>query len=140
MTSSDKLMNVINQLLTAWNTHDLERLVALYAPVYEGTDVAQPIPRRGLEGARESLVQYLQAFPDIHFTMEDILVQGNCVSLVWRAEGTHYGVLMNIPPTGRKIAVKGVSILTIVDGKIVRGLYVWDVAGMLRGLGLLPDL
>ena len=47
---------------------------------------------------------------------------------------------MNIPPTGKKIAVKGVSILTIHEGRIVRGLYVWDVAGMLRDLGLLPDL
>lgn len=140
MTSSDPLLNVVNQLLSAWNTHDLEALLKLYASNYEGTDVAQTGVDRGIEGARESLVRYLTAFPDVQFTMEDILMQGNCVSLVWKAEGTHQGVLMNIPATGKKVAITGVSILTIINGKIVRGLYIWDVAGMLRGLGLLPDL
>ena len=136
----DSLHTLVNQLLNAWNAHDRDGLLALYAPNYEGVDVAQAAPFRGLDGARESLNRYLQAFPDVHFTAEDVLIQGDCVSLVWIAEGTHSGVLMNIPPTGRKIAVRGVSILTICDGKIVRGLYVWDVAGLLRGVGLLPDL
>ena len=140
MKPSDDILTVVNQLLAAWNKHDLEGLLALYAPDYEGTDVAQQGVLRGIDGARESLVQYLKAFPDVRFTMEDVLIQGDCVSLVWKAEGTHQGVLMNIPATGKKVAVKGVSILTISGGKITRGLSVWDVAGMLRGLGLLPDL
>lgn len=140
MTPSDALLTVVNQLIAAWNSHDMEQLVALYAPEYEGDDIAQSLPQRGLDEVRQSLGHYLQAFPDIHFTMEDVLMQGNCVSLVWKAEGTHYGMLMNIPPTGKKVAIKGVSILTIHGGKIARGLYIWDVAGMLRGLGLLPDL
>lgn len=131
---------VINQLMTAWNAHDLDALVALYTPDYEGIDVARPMPYQGVEGARASLEHYLQAFPDLQFTPEDILIQGDCAVLVWKAEGTHQGVLMNIPVTHRKVAVKGVSVLTLYEGKIARGLYIWDVAGMLRGLGLLPDL
>jgi hypothetical protein len=47
---------------------------------------------------------------------------------------------MHIPPTGRKIAVRGISVLTIENGKITRGLYVWDAAGLLRTTGLLPEL
>jgi hypothetical protein len=47
---------------------------------------------------------------------------------------------MHIPPTGRKIAVRGISVLTIENGKITRGLYVWDAAGLLRTIGLLPEL
>ena len=136
----DGLLHFIQQLTDGWNRHDLELLLSLYAPEYEGVDVARPTPYRGQDGARESLVAYMQAFPDVHFTADDILIQENAVVLVWRAEGTHRGVLMNIPPTHRKVEVKGVSILTICEGKIVRGLYVWDVAGMLRGIGLLPDL
>jgi hypothetical protein len=47
---------------------------------------------------------------------------------------------MRIPPTGRSIAVRGTSVLTVESGKIIRGLYVWDVAGLLRSIGLLPEL
>ena len=47
---------------------------------------------------------------------------------------------MNIPPTGRKVAVQGVSILTVEEHRITRGVYEWDVAGLLRAIGLLPDL
>jgi hypothetical protein len=47
---------------------------------------------------------------------------------------------MNIPPTGRNVEVLGTSVLTVGDGKIARGLYIWDVAGLLRSIGLLPEL
>jgi hypothetical protein len=58
----------------------------------------------------------------------------------WQAEGTHQGPIMNIPPTGRRVQVRGVSILEVKDGLIVRGQYIWDLAGMLRHMGLLPEL
>jgi hypothetical protein len=47
---------------------------------------------------------------------------------------------MNIPPTGRAIVLHGVSLLTVSSGKITRASYLWDVAGLLRCLGLLPEL
>ena len=47
---------------------------------------------------------------------------------------------MRIPPTGREVAVRGVSILTIADGKVTHGETIWDTAGLLRALGLLPEL
>jgi hypothetical protein len=47
---------------------------------------------------------------------------------------------MKIPATGRKVVVQGMSMLTLRDGKITRGLHVWDVAGLLRAMGLLPVL
>jgi hypothetical protein len=48
--------------------------------------------------------------------------------------------LMNIPPTGKKIAARGVTVLTVEDGLVKRALYFWDVAGLLRDIGLLPEL
>ena len=47
---------------------------------------------------------------------------------------------MRVPPTDRRIEVCGVTLLTVQDGKIVRGLYLWDMAGLLRSMKLLPDL
>ncbi len=130
----------IKHLISAWNGHDLDTLVALHAADYEGHDVGQPGVVRGLSEVRTALERYLLAFPDIELTPEDVLIDGQTVALLWQARGTHRGVLMHIPATGRKVAVRGVSLLTYRDGKIWRGSIIWDVAGLLRGIGLLPEL
>ncbi len=131
---------LIADLIVAWNAHDLDRLLPLYAPDYEGLDVAQKAPDLGQTGVRATLERYCLAFPDMTFTVENIITQESDVVLSWSAVGTHQGHLMHIPPTGRFIGVQGMSILTLRQGLIWRGRTIWDVAGLLRGLGLLPDL
>ena len=54
------------------------------------------------EGGSQDLVAgLLCAFPDLHFTIEDQLVQGDRVAFRWRATGTHTGPLGAAPPTGK---------------------------------------
>jgi steroid delta-isomerase-like uncharacterized protein len=138
--TSGGIDQLVEDLLAAWNAHDTERITMFYAPEYEGVDVGEAEPQRGPHGIARSVERYLQAFPDLRFVEEDVVVQGDRAVLVWTAHGTHGGKLMHIPPTGRKIAVRGISVLTIEDGKITHGLYVWDAAGLLRAIGLLPEL
>jgi predicted ester cyclase len=83
---------------------------------------------------------YLRAFPDLDFKCEHIIAESDRAAIMWRARGTHRGVLMNIPPTECVVDVRGVSVLTIRDGKIQNGFYLWDIAGLLGSLGLLPEL
>jgi steroid delta-isomerase-like uncharacterized protein len=130
----------ITQLLEAWNAHDVDRVMTFYALDYEGEDVSEARPQRGSEGIRQSIARYLVAFPDLHFTQEATIIQGNRIALFWKVRGTHRGKIMNIPPTGRPIQVRGASLLTLQDGKIRRGLIIWDVAGLLRAIRLLPEL
>jgi steroid delta-isomerase-like uncharacterized protein len=137
---SETAIQLVTHLVEAWNAHDVERTVAFYASDYEGQDVAQSGPEQGPEGIRQSLARYLHAFPDLHFTPEATLGQGDQVALFWTARGTHRGKIMNIPPTGRSIQVRGVSLFTLEGGKIRRAIIIWDVAGLLRAIGLLPEL
>ncbi|MBI4788265.1 MAG: ester cyclase [Chloroflexi bacterium] len=131
---------IVSNLIQAYNAHDLDRAARHYTADYEGIDVASAAPHRGPEGIRQSLAQYFQAFPDLEFTEEQTIVDTSHIVQVWTASGTHRGTLMNIPPTGRKIKVHGVSVLTLEGDKIRHGYYVWDVAGLLRSIGLLPEL
>ncbi len=131
---------LVEDLLDAWNAHDIRRITTFYAPQYEGVDVGEAEPQRGPRAISQAVDRYLRAFPDLRFVGEDVVVQGDRAVVVWTAHGTHGGKLMHIPPTGRKIAVRGISVLTIENGKITRGLYVWDAAGLLRAIGLLPEL
>lgn len=131
---------LVTELMQAWNARDTERALALYAPGYEGSDVAQANPQQGPEGAGETMARYLNAFPDLHLISEAVIEQGDQVALFWTAQGTHQGPIMNIPATGRRIQVRGASLFTVVKGQVIRGLNVWDVAGLLRSIGLLPEL
>jgi steroid delta-isomerase-like uncharacterized protein len=129
--------DTINQ---AWNSHDIERVLGFYSPEYVGDDVGQALLLRGHEGLRAMLEMHWKGFPDLQFAVTDAIVQDSRMAIVWVAQGTHQGPIMNIPPTGHKVAVRGVSIIDVEDGLIVRGQYIWDLAGMLRHMRLLPQL
>ncbi|HLO16052.1 MAG TPA: ester cyclase [Anaerolineales bacterium] len=124
----------------ACNSHDTERLLSLCSPEYTGSDVSQATTLHGREDLRLMLETYLKAFPDLRFITTDMIIQGSRLALVWVAKGTHQGPIMNIPPTGRKVEVRGVSVIDVEDGLVVRGHTIWDLAGMLRHMGLPPEL
>jgi steroid delta-isomerase-like uncharacterized protein len=131
---------LISGLVEAWNSHDAERVTEYYADDYEGQDVAEPGTQHGTTGIRQSVIRYLEAFPDIRFTATDIIEQDSRAVFVWSAGGTHKGKLLDIPASGRHVFVRGVTVLTVRNGKIARALNVWDLAGLLRDIALLPDL
>jgi len=131
---------LIAEITAAWNAHDEERLAALYHPEFEEVDVGQAISQPGQNAIRTTMRRYLEAFPDLQISMDEGVGEGDKLALAWTIRGTHQGKLMNIPPTGRKVAFRGTSFLTLKDGKIARVLRVWDLAGLLRALGLLPEL
>ena len=129
--------DMINQ---AWNSHDIEKVLSFYSPDYIADDVGLASVLRGHTGLREMLQTYWRAFPDLEIAMTDMVIEGSRVVSAWVAAGTHEGKIMNIPPTGHRVQVRGVSIIDVEDGLIIRGQYIWDLAGMLRHMGLLPEL
>ncbi|BAL98951.1 MULTISPECIES: ester cyclase [Caldilinea] len=135
-----RLAQLAAELTAAWNAHDPQAAAALCAQDYEGENVGEAAPHRGPAGMAASVAAYLRAFPDLHFTVDDVVIEGERVVQVWRAHATHCGPLLNIPASGRSVQVRGASLLTFRDGKLWRALYIWDVAGVLRAIGLLPEL
>ena len=124
----------------AWNSHDIEKVLSFYSPEYIGDDVGQASQLCGHEDLRTMLEKYWKAFPDLRFTITNTVIQDSRMAIAWVADGTHQGPIMNIPPTGHRVGVCGVSMIEVEDGLIVHGQYVWDLAGMLRHMGLLPEL
>ena len=80
------------------------------------------------------------AFPDGHWDVLDQMAEGDKVLTRWGFTATHRGTFMGIAPTGRKVAITGMCIDRIVDGKIVEEWEEWDSLGMMRQLGLVPEL
>lgn len=139
-TNATIAAQLATDLIAAWNTHDVDLATAFFAADYEGSDIAQAGRQRGRDGIRRSLARYFAALPDVRFTLEDVISEGDRMSVIWTARGTHLGALMNIPPSGRAVTVRGVSTFRLQDGQITQAEYIWDVAGLLREIGLLPEL
>ncbi len=121
----------------AYNQGNLAVVDEVAAPdaVSHGTPPGWPA---GVEGARQFIVMWRTAFPDIHSTIEDQIAQGDRVVTRWTARGTHQGEMMGIPPTGRPVTVSGMTINRISGGRVVEDWTVVDQLGLLQQLGALP--
>jgi steroid delta-isomerase-like uncharacterized protein len=133
-------IDIADELIRCMNTGDPDRVAALFTESYVGVDVAEPSPQHGPDAVRRSFARYREAFPDLGFTASATVTADDRIALFWIASGTHKGPLMHIPATGRPFEVRGVSLLRIERNRIAEALYLWDVAGLLRAVGLLPEL
>lgn len=117
------------------NRADVSAADAAFAPdcVVHITGVAAPF--HGTGAWKEFVTGMLQAFPDLHFTIEDQLVQGDRAAFRWRATGTHTGPLGAAAPTGKPVALDGLIIDRLVGGKVQERWEQWDQSVMLQQLG-----
>lgn len=90
-----------------------------------------------VRGPQDLLAQWQilrEAFPDFHLNIEAMISSGEEVAFRWSMTGTHLGTLIDIAPTGRKIAAQGQTWMTFKDGKMVRGWDCWNQGQMLATL------
>jgi steroid delta-isomerase-like uncharacterized protein len=127
------------QIFDTFNTHDAEATAALFAEdaVLHDTGVARPAV-----GPRQIAALYARhyaAIPDAHVRVDRMVAEADMVAVEWTSSGTHRGKLLGIPPTGKPVSVKGVSLIRYRGGLAITDTRVWDLAGLLRQIGLLPS-
>lgn len=135
----DDIRRLIGRMVAAINNHDIDGFMTCYADHYEGVDVTYTRPIRGIAEIRRIMTGYFEAIPDLQI-FDDVLVDGNHAVLNWTGHGTHRGTLLRVPATGYSIQVRGMAWFVVEQAKIIQGVHVWDVAGFLRTIRLLPDL
>ncbi|MEK6230088.1 MAG: ester cyclase [Actinomycetota bacterium] len=136
---SDQNKDAARRWFDAWNTGELDLLDEIVAPDAVDHDRYNPNASDGLEGAKRTVAMYREAFPDIAFTVDDVIAEGDKVVVRWTATGTHQGEIMGIPATGNKSTVSGIGIDRFEDGKIVEAWNAWDTLGMMQNIGALPQ-
>jgi len=122
-----------------WNKGNLAVLNELIAKdhVNSGPGTLPGLPT-GPEGAKQLVTVYRNAFPDIHFKIDELIAEGDKVVTRWTAQGTHKGELVGIPATGKSSTVTGINVDRIVNGKIVESWGIFDQFGMMQNLGVIP--
>ncbi len=85
-------------------------------------------------GVERFVSQFLESFPDLQHTVEEMIAEGDQVAVRFSAHGTHTGQWMQFLPTGRPIRYTGVTIARIAENKIIEHYTWWDKAGLLEQL------
>jgi len=137
---SEKTKPIGQQLIDAWNSRTAEVILPFYTQDYVVEDITAGRVREGWDGLRDWMKSVFGAFPNLQYTLVDHAEMENKLVLHWLAKGNHQGLLMKIPATGKNVFIHGMSILTLENGKVKYGQVLWDLAGVLRQIGLLPEL
>ncbi len=133
---SDNILEVAQRYFDAWDRHDPEGIVAIFAE--KGT-YADPTTGGELAGAAigEYARRLFTAFPDLSFKIVSVGIAGDStVAAQWLMSGTNTGPFMGGPPTGGRVALPGADFITIAGDKVlsVRGYF--DQKTLVEQLGL----
>jgi len=96
-----------------WNQGVVDTVDELYDPSFSGGGYG------GIPELKAAIISYRNSFPDLHFTVEDTVAEDERIAYRWTARGTHQADFAGIAATGKPITVTGITILRIVDGKII---------------------
>jgi steroid delta-isomerase-like uncharacterized protein len=120
-----------------WNKGALSVVDQLYAPNYVQHE---PSPARvtSSEALKQYVSGYRTAFPDLHFSIDDLVAENDKV--VWRftSTGTQKGPFMGIPATGKQGTVTGMVMFRFDASRIAEGWVNIDALGLLQQLGIIP--
>jgi steroid delta-isomerase-like uncharacterized protein len=98
----------------------------------------RPEPVVGPAGYLEIIGMMRSGFPDIHWTLEETIAEGDNVAARFTMRGTHQGNFFGVPPTGRKIAVQAMNFYRLSDGQIIGERGQPDLLGLLQQIGGAP--
>ena len=116
-----------------WNAGHLAAADELIHPAYVVPGVGQ-----GPEAVKRNIETYRAAFPDLEWTIDDVIAEGDRVALRLTLRGTHRGPFRGIAPTGKHVTMREMVFSRIVDGKLHTGWFQADSLGLRVQLGAIP--
>ena len=114
----------------AINAGRLELLDSFFADEYEGPDGT-----RGPAAFRATVAGLRTGFPDIRFTVEDLIAEGDRVAVRWSWQATHDGPFRGNAPTHKRVTNTGIVIYQFRDGKVIKNWLETDRLGALQQIG-----
>ena len=136
--SEQENIQAFREFMEAFNAQDLDRMSTFIDDGHVMDSDTLPESFRGREAWRQAMQGYFNAFPDLHFDIEQIFASGDYVTLRWRATGTHQGELAGIPATSRPVELHGCTVREIRNGKSFHEWTYWDTGRMMQQMGVLP--
>ena len=94
-----------------------------------------PMPRAGHEGFAKA---FYAAFPEMNHSIEEVFATDDRVLVRFVLRGVNSGSFFGMPATGRNVEIAAHVIMHVANGKVTKLFGIFDEAGLLRQLGILP--
>jgi steroid delta-isomerase-like uncharacterized protein len=135
-TPSNKLL--MSRFTDFINTASEDMATELISPNAIFYVPGRPEPLQGPSGYLATIGMMRAGFPDIQWTLEELIAEGDKVAARFTMRGTHNGAFFGVPPSGKKIEVKAMNFYRFTDGMIVEEHGQPDLLGLLQQIGAVP--
>ena len=115
------------------NPGRLDRLAELISDDFVGAH-----GERGPAAYAATVTGLRTGFPDLRFTVEDVVAEADRVAIRWTWHGTHSGPFAGLTPSGKSVTNSGIAIYQLANHKIIRVWFETDRLGALQQLGVVP--
>jgi steroid delta-isomerase-like uncharacterized protein len=135
-----ELQRFIDRYNAAWNAHDVDAILEMHTDdsVFENHTTGDV--NVGREAIGEAIRGIFTVFPDLEFETRRRYIRDDLVVQEWTARGTHLGKMtragLEVEPTGRAVEYRGVDVIPVDGGLVVRKDVYSDGVTLLRQLGL----
>jgi steroid delta-isomerase-like uncharacterized protein len=120
------------------NTADENLAQQLISPLAKFHVPGQPEPLQGPKGYLMIIAMMRSGFPDIQWTLEDLITEGDKAAARFTMRGTHNGEFFGVPPTGKVIVVQAINFYRLANEQIIEEHGQPDMLGLLRQIGAIP--
>ena len=118
-----------------WNQGNLDSIDEIVAPDCRAYSPQNPNDPVSIEAAREEVAAARAAFPDLTRTAEELVAEGDRVTVRFRITSTQRGEFCGLPPTGKEIELYAITVYGIENGKIAYEWTISDSLGLMQQLG-----
>ncbi len=139
--SAQENSRIVRSIYTAYNDRRFDDAIEDVAPGAEIVNVATGNVARGPQGFRTFLEGWATAFPDSRVAVTNVIASDDQVTVEFTGRGTHTGPLQTpagaVPATGRRVEISFCDVIKMQGGKVAGLRTYFDLATMMRQLGLL---
>ena len=123
------------------SSEDNKNFIRRYLDAISGKPKTDSVMRLFI--AEQPLIDHVMvaeaAFPLYFLDVEEIMAEGDLVSVRGMVRGTHLGDGMGIPPTGKNVEFSIFITYKVIDGKIVDHWMLTDNMTMMQQIGAVPN-
>lgn len=128
MQNKELLRQVYTDVFVNW---DRQRVGEVLAPDFRSHDWPAD-SRTGVDGFYDFYGPVLASFPDTRYVVHDLIAEGDKVTVYWTLHGTQKGEFMGMPPANTEIAMDGIAIYRIENGRLKERWVVYDLYGLVE--------
>jgi steroid delta-isomerase-like uncharacterized protein len=138
MTTPEANKLVMRRFTEFINTASEKLAVELISPDAIFHVPGRPEPMRGPTGYLAIIGMMREGFPDIQWTLEEMIAEGDMVAARFTMRGTHQGAFFGLPPTGKPIVVQAMNFYRLAGGQFVEERGQPDLLSLLQQIGAAP--